>query len=172
MRILPALALVLTLPAWVLPVSARGPADAPACAVGRKVLEEWLPRVSAEDVLVTDELLRHWPFTAGGSPLPEGIAAGPSNLFVACPHLRAEVGPPARFATEEERAAVRGSPFQKPLPAVIRGFTAPQVDEGGRAALVQVVFECPGLCGSGVVLRYERRKGRWVRAEVVAQWFS
>jgi hypothetical protein len=109
---------------------------------------------------------------AGKIP-PDLVAAAdkvtPSNLFVDCPALAAELPEGGRMATAEDRAKLRG-PTAKPL--YITSIQTPILDPSGIIALVSVYHNCGGLCGNGGLYLYRYANGRWVRSEKLVSVLS
>jgi len=151
------------------------PQYTPQCALGRAVLEEALAALHDDDqVIFDDAAVMHYYSNPAARPEPPSIpawkAAGPSNLFIACPELRTLVRPPARFATDADRAEVRSIGRGRFL--VVRSLTAPFMDPQGASGIILSIDRCPGLCGGSFLARYERRGRSWIRAEILQTVFS
>jgi hypothetical protein len=152
--------------------------DATPCGLGKALAVAGMAaprktRIFDEEAFTGAQIVRSRPVpqTAPVGVPSELVArwdAGPAtSLLEACPEVRAALRAKP-MATPEDRARVRGLQHGPHLMQV----SAPLVGKSGQDVLIEVRFQCAGLCESGTVLLYRKTPDGWVRMDVLTMFVS
>jgi hypothetical protein len=144
---------------------APGPANT-ACTYAARVLAT-LP----SDVVLDDRLINP-PATPSASDnvVKAWRSRGATNLFTACPELRAKIPEGVRFASQADYVDVAKIPPTRTLTIV--GFAAPFVSADGKQMITAWIRHCPGLCGGYAVERRRRTATGWSEPEFITAAMS
>ena len=95
---------------------------------------------------------------------------GATNLFTACPELRAKLPKGVRFASHADYVDVANIPPTRSVDIV--GFQAPFVSADGKQMITAWTRQCSGLCGGYAVERRRWTARGWSEPEFIAAAIS